>query len=704
MNNTSLILIILGLAVSLCAGLLRTSHRLWILDESKPKVTFLGANSPVLTWLKYRGEAGIRLDPLVWAQAKPRLMAALEIFIIGAWAFWVGRPYLDFDPDVLPRGGEFLMSSQANYGWQFFQKCGGCFFWNGFTNGGAPAFVDLHSDWLHPLVTILTLLLGVIPAAKLTVLFGFWLAGIAQWWLAKILRLGLLPRLWSACLVSTAGHLTGRMDAGLVPLVLSTASCSLIIPAVLHLVISAQRRAALVLAVAIALAILSGQGYLQLGLLLNIFPALLILVIGDKPRFQALWKEFILAGLLGLLLTAVLLVPLAHFWPNLAKDTDPNFLSAQPLAYSPVNLVIDDPDFFYMDKILGKQPYPYLYTSYIGWVPVILALLSFRFVPRNRQRLFYFFWVSIGLMYCFGSALTLKAISMVWSASWIRNPSLVSGLAVPLIVALAAWTLDEILKKNWPKLIFSYSQPSEGDQPRTFLGFKSAWLLAIPLLWSLFSVADFASEWITVVKPIPETETVMPWLTPTSSQWVQPPWGEYTWTDAAMNAHVKLAFLYRPWHWHLREFPQPFLKGERNPVDSSFPGLLGQVSGINILKFPENEYAHVITDQGNIPCQANAMGGNIDVTCQTDLAGELVVWENNWSGWSVSRDGAPTELGKDTLLTVEAPAGRHQYTFRYQPWDVPTGIALSLLGVILTIALWFRTGPGKPFTPQVELI
>jgi hypothetical protein len=34
--------------------------------------------------------------------------------------------------------------------------------------------------------------------------------------------------------------------------------------------------------------------------------------------------------------------------------------------------------------------------------------------------------------------------------------------------------------------------------------------------------------------------------------------------------------------------------------------------------------------------------------------------------------------------------GKHTYHFRYRPWDVWVGISLSLLGIILSLILWFR--------------
>lgn len=50
-------------------------------------------------------------------------------------------------------------------------------------------------------------------------------------------------------------------------------------------------------------------------------------------------------------------------------------------------------------------------------------------------------------------------------------------------------------------------------------------------------------------------------------------------------------------------------------------------------------------------------------------------------------DGAPVELLPGARLSAQAPAGQHVHEFRYEPWDVPVGLALGLLGARLSAAL-----------------
>jgi len=41
---------------------------------------------------------------------REKLLLVFEILVIAAWAVWIGRDYLDFNPQVVPAGREFISS------------------------------------------------------------------------------------------------------------------------------------------------------------------------------------------------------------------------------------------------------------------------------------------------------------------------------------------------------------------------------------------------------------------------------------------------------------------------------------------------------------------------------------------------------------------------------------------------------------------
>ena len=155
---------------------------------------------------------------------KRKLTIVLELGWILVWTLWLSRAYLDLDSRVWPVGREFGMAIHPNFIWTQLTTCGDCVLWNGYFNGGAPTFGELHGAVAHPLTVVGTVLFGGVNGAKIVLLGSLLMAGFAQWWLARVIGLGWLARVWSASVVVAAGHLAGRMEHGVVGLVVSTAA------------------------------------------------------------------------------------------------------------------------------------------------------------------------------------------------------------------------------------------------------------------------------------------------------------------------------------------------------------------------------------------------------------------------------------------------------------------------------------------------
>ncbi|MCP4358455.1 MAG: hypothetical protein GY796_10605 [Chloroflexi bacterium] len=630
----------------------------------------------------------------------------LEITLILAWTLFIGRNFLDFSPLEWPHGREYGMSIQPHYIWQNLLRCGACVMWNGAYNGGQPAFVELHAGVLHPLVILSTLIWGSINGSKVILIGSLAMAGLGQWWLLRVMGLGLLPRLWGAALVVAGGHLAARMEIGVISVILSTAACSLVIAPGLKLALYGRRRDTILLAIVLALAIVAGQGYLQLGLALSVLPAFAVFFVDEQRRLRPVWKEFLLAGGLALLLTSVFLIPLAHFWPQFGKDIDPLFMSAQPLANIPFNFVINN-EGFYRSWELGKQPHPYLYMNYIGWLPILLALLPLYLLPQQNwdgedgrltrsqaSKLLLFLCLGIVLTLFASSADTFRLMAYLVPefAAGIRNPSLIQGLAVPLIVALAAWGLDLALKQKWPirSLIPAYTT----HKPQLTAVLTA--LLAVGLMaLALQTAYKFSFRWLFVSH---QENMVWTWVLESTitddTQWVSLPFGEHFWGPLAADAGLKITKHVRPSHWRERKEPPPLISASRldtSPTENET--VLAQFGDIWVLERPSNHYAIVQDSEGKMirPCTAQAQGGYITVRCEADQPGQLIVMENMWRGWRAWQDGKLIPLDKQSpWLMVEAAAGAHEYTFRYQPWDVSVGLFVSLLGLILAGVLWLR--------------
>jgi hypothetical protein len=70
----------------------------------------------------------------------------------------------------------------------------------------------------------------------------------------------------------------------------------------------------------------------------------------------------------------------------------------------------------------------------------------------------------------------------------------------------------------------------------------------------------------------------------------------------------------------------------------------------------------------------------------------VVVSENLLAGWKMAAGPreARIEPAHGALIGVRLPAGEHHVLLRYDPWTVPAGLALSLLGLAVVLALGLR--------------
>lgn len=617
------------------------------------------------------------------------LMGA-EWAVLAVWTLIVTRSYFNLDAAIEPAGREYMSSIQAHFLWQHVQQCGRCALWNGDLRGGAPALVDPQDAMLHPVVIVPTLIWGVLNGAKIGLVGTFFLAGLAQWWLALVLRVGRAARLWSSAMAIAAGNLSGRMDDGVYAVVVSTVACALTLPPMIQLCRDGRRRSAAVLGITLALAAVAGQGYLQIGLALCA-PALLFLLVSNPLGVALLVRRLGLAVAIGALIAAPFLVPVAHALPSFAKDLDPAFTAAQPFAAVPLNLVINDPD-FYRTNALHKLPYPYLYVNYIGWIAVLLAVVGVVALWPHRRRMAFFLPTTAILAMWISSATPLRWLVNATAFSrrvseffaGVRNPAVIAGLAVAPLLALAAVGVDSALKPRCGPLRLRIGLGGADPAASRELRVDLRLLLIVPLAVSLHQARVFSANWLgTARQPVETMSRVLAALHTPDLQWVNPPFGEEFWLGLAHEQDLKLSPGIRPWNWTGRAKPEPVREaGRAGPP----PGmsLKGMVAGLSIfVASPGREYAAITHADGTrTVCTAHGGGADIDVTCDAPQPGRLTVEEYSAPGWSARVNGASGPvLNADGWLAVDVAAGRNVVALRYRPWDVPVGLLLMLAGL-----------------------
>lgn len=173
-------------------------------------------------------------------QWRRRMWIAAELILLVIWAWWLASPYLNSSPRVSPGGIDLPLQIHFNHVWTRARECGLCAMWNGNTGGGNPAFADIFPSTLHPLTITTTLGWGVINGSKVALLAILFMAGMAQWWLAYELGLGVVARVWSGAMAIVAGNIIGRMEMGWINVALSTAACVLVYPPLIRVCLTAR--------------------------------------------------------------------------------------------------------------------------------------------------------------------------------------------------------------------------------------------------------------------------------------------------------------------------------------------------------------------------------------------------------------------------------------------------------------------------------
>ncbi len=692
MSNAPLIVLIVAVVLSLAVLIL--GQRYAKVDPTQPQVKFLGLYSPVLTRLKYgrlpRTDWRLNLSLAKYVPSRATWQTALEIAVIIAWAMWVGRAYLDFDPHTWPTGAGEGSQGLSNYFWVNVRQCGLCALWRGSLEGGVPALADVYGSPLHPVVALTTLLWDPIIGVKVTMVFALAVAGLAQWWLARTLRLGVVARMWCGLMATAGGHLAILQDEGAFTMFLSLAGASLALAAAVSLGINRRRRDALALAVAGALVAISGGGYYQLAVLVTA-PAFIVFVLNRQLSLRPVWREYVLAVGICLLLIGVWAVPIAHFWPNFSKvyAADPEFGYAESLSNIPLNFVMQ----YWKDwsNFLGTHPGDA--ATFIGWTPIILAVLCLWLARREDYSALVCLAATAGLLMWFGSAVPLR-----WLAKWFpffygfTFPTIMTGLAVVPILALAGYGLDGLWRLTWPRLA---ALDKQQGNPLVVVDFR--WGVVIALIPSVTAVYSFGQTLLGHVDRTPQYEVIAGYWVP-STQWVQVP--DWVFVPPALSAGYKVTNFYREIAgFARRESPKPYLAVCSDPIPPEVEKVR-QWQGQWLCQNPQNEYAYVDLGDGTMsPCNASGTGGDLTVHCKTDRDGILVVEENSWTGWSVWRDSTPAALipasSSAYWLRTNAPSGDHTYDFQYRPWDVWVGLAVTIAGIVLAASLWFRADP-KP--------
>ncbi|MBX3057013.1 MAG: hypothetical protein KF770_11125 [Anaerolineae bacterium] len=234
------------------------------------------------------------------------------------------------------------------------------------------------------------------------VVFHIVVAGLGMYLFVRFMSGSWRGALLAALAFAFSGFWAARIWAGHVGLLATDAWLPWLLLATAW---SARRRdvwSAIIAGVPLALAILAGHtaSLLYIGLVWGIFALYLFL----DGRDRRIWRQVIITGLMGLLLSAVQVIPMLQFTAVSARAEEATLAFATQFSFPPAHLItLLIPEFFGEPTRAGYWSVPSFdeLTYYVG----VLALVGLVLALRRPSHLtwFYVALIVLGLLLAFGS-------------------------------------------------------------------------------------------------------------------------------------------------------------------------------------------------------------------------------------------------------------------------------------------------------------
>lgn len=273
--------------------------------------------------------------------------------------------------------------------------------WDAAHFAGYPFLSNPQVALFYP-PTWLALLPPVNVGLSWHVTFHMVVAALGMYFLVRALSGSGRGALLAALAFAFSGFGAARLWAGHVGLLATDAWLPWLL---LGTIWSVRRRdawSAVVAGVPFALAILAGHtaSLLYIGLVWAAFALYLFLA----ERAWWVWRQVIIAGVVGLLLSAVQVVPMLQFTAVSARAEEATLAFATQFSFPPTHLItLLIPEFFGEPTRAGYWSVPSFdeLTYYVGVLPLIGIILALR--RPSRLTWFYVVLIVLGLLLAFGS-------------------------------------------------------------------------------------------------------------------------------------------------------------------------------------------------------------------------------------------------------------------------------------------------------------
>lgn len=681
----------------------------------------------------------IKSISLIWKQifiASPGTYAILIewAIIICAAYFYTAPALLDFDPTQLQQTGEHNESATrpilAEIGlWQHHEIP----LWNHYMQTGFPHTGDLLGHFWSPIATLPVIIWGGINGMKVSIFISFILAGLGQWYLARVSGLKGIFRLWSALMFMFSGGLAFLWRLGWYELLIGMAWFPWTFAAFWQALRKKDVTSMAWAAFCAAMILLTGGGYYPFYLIASAGAMFVVALIAAQPEERIVKiKRSVFIGIFSVGLIAVMAFPIYDGYRLIVRESgeDVEQNGSQPISYALMNYAISQPEWFNTSILGTAGGWNWFYTGPLMLGAFIFLPLSLRY-RKSRTILLALLAISIVLLLWVAN----RYAPVKYLYDWIkflyrfRFPNRLLILAASPLLVISAASLQALfvgVRKRFEnyKLSFSY-QDNPLEKNIKMRGVVTAFF-AIILLWALGDVYKinhgfgFAPSFLE-----PKSFQAMSWLkkTDNSMYYINLGGGAlyWGWTPAAYT--MQLPVINFNYNQHLaNKYEQSLPEAPFNVIPKyQFSFVTEPISGATLLKdfdgvglwyFPDAlpfaftaPSEELITGAKLVPDHITESIARYDgpnrviVKTPAEHNGDVVVaLVSNYPGWKVLRDGKRIQLTPvNEYLAAQAIPGEHTYTFIFDPPLYKIGLVITLATIIILLYFVHKEQLGENF-------
>ena len=647
------------------------------------------------------------------------------VIIIVVAYFYCASTLLDFNPLQLQQTGEqnnnaigplLAEISLSHYGQVPL--------WNPFMMTGFPMAGDLNDHFWAPLATIPVILWGGINGMKVSVFLAFIIAGLGQWYLAKVCGLKGIFRLWASLTFMLSGGLGLLWRVGWVYLLLGAVWFPWVFASFWSALHKRNRSSLVWCAVTVAMTILPGGGYFPFYLLGTASIVLITAYFTSKPPFRKyMIPRAIIIALLAFGFIAVMLLPIFTGYKLINRVTGPDVVQygSQPIHYALMNYLISVPEWRDANVLGTTNGWNWFYLGPLSIAALLFLVPAFRF-KRYRPALI--------------AMLSLTLFMLLWVANryfpvkylydWIKflytlrfpNRLLIIAACPLLIVAALSLQILYMSIRRWAKQFAIYLKDRSKDSLVSFnlkglvtLSFLLLFIVSARDTYMVNKSVAFGAHSIdlTSIKALKWLKNYDP-----SLYYVDLGGDLYfwAWDPAAYQLEMpvinddqveRLASSYKQ-----EADDSPFIASAKyqwlqtNQTPAEGAKLIQEIDGYQLWYYPDAlPFAFSIPASGlqagqkmdhslATALQVSYQGFNkIKVVADSDGATDLlVVLVSDYPGWRLSVDGKPAKLNPiNYYLGADLIPGAHTYLFTFEPPLHQLGLAITLYTIWIALIL-----------------